>query len=97
MIDWNEKLGELITHPILTATAGAATAAVGAVNKVTDDLPIVHDILSDGAMVIGLLTCIAGLIVQIRIGKIKSLELKMRDIELQRLERDFDIEQEKRK
>lgn len=65
---------DVLTHPVLTTTAGAAVTAVGALNKFAEDLPIVHDVLSDACMAIGLLTCIIGLAVQVRKWRIAGLE-----------------------
>lgn len=65
---------DVATHPVLTTIAGMATATVGALNNFAPDLPLVHDLLSDGAMLIGILTAAVGLAVQLRIWKIKGME-----------------------
>lgn len=65
---------DIATHPVLTTTAGMATAAVGALNNFAPDLPLVHDLLSDGAMLIGILTAAVGLAVQLRTWRLKGME-----------------------
>jgi len=65
---------DILTHPVLTTATGAAVTTVGALNKFAEDLPIVHDVLSDACMCVGLLTCLVGFAVQIRKWRIAGLE-----------------------
>jgi hypothetical protein len=90
MIDWNEKLGEAIAHPIPSGIAGIAMTTWGALNKFAESLPVIHDILADVSMLIGVATCIAAFIVQVRIGKAKAIEIETKTIEreMRLLERD---------
>ncbi len=89
MIDLNEKLSQVITHPILTGAAGATVTTMGALNKFAESLPWIHDMLSDLSMLIGVATCIAAFIVQIRIAKIKAVELEHRQMKRDQFARDF--------
>lgn len=65
---------EIMAHPVLTTATGIATGALGALNNLAPDTPIVHDLLSDGAMMLGCIATMVGIAVQIRNWNIKGLE-----------------------
>jgi hypothetical protein len=89
MIDLNARLSEIITHPIPTAIGGGAVGMMGVLNNFFDDLPSVHVFLSDASMLVGFVTCIVALRVQLKIEKLKALDLQMRAMEIEKFSREF--------
>ena len=89
MLELEEKLSYILEHPIISMTAGAATAGAGLINKVSEIMPAIHDILSDGAIAAGLIVCIIGGCVQWRNYKIRTLDEDIRRIERDKIVSDF--------
>lgn len=65
MIEWSDRINDLVEHPTVSMIVGGSVAAAGALNKWESDLPLVHDILSDACMAVGLLTALVGLLIHI--------------------------------
>lgn len=65
---------EIMEHPVLTTISGIATGTIGALNNIAPDAPIVHDLLSDGCMLLGCFATMVGIAVQVRNWNIKGLE-----------------------
>lgn len=59
MIDTPETMTEFFTRPITTTLAAAMTTTVGALNRFSTDLPMVHEFLGDLSMIVGIVACIA--------------------------------------
>jgi hypothetical protein len=74
MSDLNAKVGAIANHPILTATAGAGTATYGALNKIAESMPVIHSILSNVSMAVGIIASIFGIYVQYQNRKEKRLK-----------------------
>lgn len=66
MIEWSDRIiNDLIEHPMVSVLVGSSVAVAGALNKWASDLPLVHEILSDTAIAVGILTALVGLFIQI--------------------------------
>jgi uncharacterized protein YjeT (DUF2065 family) len=65
MIEWSDRINDLIEHPAISIIVGSSVAAAGAMNKWAQDLPLVHEVLSDTAIAVGILTALVGLFIQI--------------------------------
>jgi hypothetical protein len=50
---------EILEAPATTVIAATATGAVGVLSKVFDDLPLIHDLLADVSMILGICACAA--------------------------------------
>ena len=74
MIEIRDVLAQIAEHPAVTTVTATATAVAGLVSKFTDILPIIHDIISDLSMLVGIVACVALARVHILRGNREAME-----------------------
>lgn len=80
-----KKVSEVMSHPMMTTATGAIMAALSQLSF--------NDIISEAAMIGGVITCGIGIGVQLRVWRVKGLEEEERRINILRgriaLEKDI--------
>jgi hypothetical protein len=54
-----EKLTELLTNSTATIVTATATTSMGAISKLSENQPLISDVLGDISMIVGIIACIA--------------------------------------